>query len=228
VAGELRRHFPSVASNVLVIPNGVDCGRFRPDAAVRHSLRRALGLSDRELVVLFVGSEWGRKGLAPLVEALAHAPSWQLVVVGKGDTHHYRAMISRLGLTARVLFIGEVRDTAPYYAAADAFALPSSYETFSLATYEAGASGLPLLATRVSGIEDLLVDGYNGWFIDRRPTEIARRLEQLAGDGALRGAMGERSRAAALGFGWERVPGAYADLYRSVADERPGRSRHHR
>ena len=73
---------------------------------------------------------------------------------------------ARLAQTeSRLHFLGSVDQMPRLYAAADAFVLPTSYETFSLVTYEAAAAGLPLLVTRVSGVEDLLADGLNGWFI---------------------------------------------------------------
>ncbi len=86
-------------------------------------------------------------------------------MIGAGDEDRFRAIARRSGLAGRVEFIGAQLDPAPYYAAADAFVLPTAYETFSLASYEAAAAGLPLLVTRVNGVEDLLVDGETGWFI---------------------------------------------------------------
>lgn len=216
VARELRQLFPS--ADLTVIPNGVDTEAFAPDAGHRERLRARLGLGDDELVALFVGGDWERKGLREAIEGVSAADGWHLVVVGGGEVGRYRALAGGLGARERVHFEGWVTDAAPYYAGADAFLLPTAYETFSLVAYEAAASGLPLLVTRVSGVEDILVEGRNGWFIDRDAEMIAQRLEALR-DGAVRRAMGEAAREDSARFGWERAIEGYDRLYRELAAE---------
>lgn len=212
VSEEVRELFPAVAEQVMTIPNGVDLDRYRPDPAARAEVRTELGLSQDELVAAFVGIEWGRKGLAHAIEALTDAPSWKLLVAGSGDEPRLRALADSAGVAERVRFLG-VRDDAPrVLAAADAFVLPTAYETFSLATFEAAACGLPLLNTRVHGVEELLQDGVNGWFVVRDGEDIAARLHELE-DPELRARMGGTARAAAASYGWEPVIDAYAKLY---------------
>jgi glycosyltransferase involved in cell wall biosynthesis len=116
-----------------------------------------------------------------------------------------------------VTFTGPTPDPRPFYAAADAFLLPTAYETFSLVTYEAAAAGLPLLVTRVSGVEDLLVDGRNGWFIEPDAERIAGRLGELAGDPERRRSMGDAAREDSARFDWQGVVESYDRLYRSLA-----------
>jgi glycosyltransferase involved in cell wall biosynthesis len=216
VRSELLRHTALDPALITVIPNGADTSMYRPDARLRLAARRRLGLSSEDLVALFVGSEWEGKGLLHALDAVARAPYWHLVVVGRGDEARYRALSRQLGVERRAHFVGLTADTPSYYAMADAFVLPSAYETFSLVTYEAAASGLPLLATRVSGVEDLLRDGVNGWFVRSRAEEIARRLRRLEADPDLRRSMGRSSREAALDFGWDRAVAAYSELYRAL------------
>lgn len=216
VRAELLRHTAMDPSRVSVIPNGADIRTFRPDAALRLAARRRLGLSTEDLVVLFVGSEWEGKGLVQALEGVAGATYWHLVVVGRGDEARYRRLSRQFGVERRTHFVGLTADTPSYYATADAFVLPSAYETFSLVTYEAAAAGLPLLATRVSGVEDLVVDGLNGWFIQPGAEDISRRLLQLEADPELRRSMGRRAREAAEAFGWERAVAAYRELYVSL------------
>jgi UDP-glucose:(heptosyl)LPS alpha-1,3-glucosyltransferase len=226
VRGELLRHTSMEPSRITVIPNGADIRTFRPDAGLRFAARRRLGLSTEDLVALFVGSEWEGKGLVHALEGVARAPYWHLVVVGRGDETRYRKLSRQFGVGRRTHFVGLTADTPSYYAMADAFVLPSAYETFSLVTYEAAASGLPLLATRVSGVEDLVSDGVNGWFIQPRAHDISRRLLQLDADADLRRSMGRRSREAAEAYGWDRAVAAYCDLYRSLGaggGQRPDR-----
>ena len=216
VSAELHRHTRVDPTHISVIPNGIDRSAFRPDRELRLTTRGRLGLAPKELVALFVGSEWEGKGLRHALGALAEASEWTLVVVGKGDEVRYRRLSHHLGVENRTRFVGPTTNTAPYYAMADAFVLPTAYETFSLVTYEAAASGLPLLVTRVSGVEDLLLDGVNGWFIEQHSHDIACRLRQLEANPDLRSSMARSSREGTRGFGWESSVAAYIKLYREL------------
>ena len=222
VARELREHFGSTGAAVGVIPNGVDPSVFRPDPGARSELRRALALGSGDLVALFVGGDWELKGLRMVIEAVARSAGWHLVVVGRGDAHRYGELARRMGAGDRVKLVGPAAQTAPYFAMADAFVLPSVYETFSLVTYEAAAVGLPLLATRVSGVEDLIQDGVNGWFVERDPASIAARLAMLGDDSRLRATMGAESRRAAAAFSWEHVIATYSQLFRELVQGASG------
>ncbi len=215
VARELRRFFPAMSERILVIPNGVDTDEFRPAGDSDRSpedRREGEGLE-----ALFVGSEWERKGLKVALEALRDNPDIGLTVVGDGDEHAYRELAEGLGVADRVTFAGTTADVAPWYRRADVFVLPSAYETFSLVTYEAAASGLPLLVTRVNGVEDILRDDVNGWFIDRDPDTLRRRLRSLRDEPRLREKLGAAARESSLEYSWSRVVEQYEELYRGHA-----------
>jgi UDP-glucose:(heptosyl)LPS alpha-1,3-glucosyltransferase len=224
VADELRELLPACAEQVVVIANGVDTETFHPDASARAS-RGELGLPLEGLVALFVGSEWERKQLRCAVEALALAPDWHLAVLGLGDSRAYTEHARELGVADRVHFFGVVDGVSAFYRAADAFLLPTHYETFSLATYEAAASGLPLLATDVSGIRDLLQDGVNGFLITSDPGTIADRLRRLTADAPLRARMGRAAREASLAFGWDAMVDRHHALYERLGAAHVGGGR---
>jgi glycosyltransferase involved in cell wall biosynthesis len=217
VAAELTEHFPDVPH--VTIPNGVSLERFHPDSWKRAQIRKRHCLAGNELVAVFVGSEWEWKGLKVAIEALAYAPGWTLLVVGDGDIPRYQAHARASGVDSRVIFVGTASDPSPYYCASDAFVLPTLYETFSLVTYEAAASGAPLVVTRVNGVTDLLADGENGWFIDRDPEAVGARLRALGADSELRTQMGSAGRRAAAEFTWHQMVCAYRDV---LDPRRPG------
>jgi glycosyltransferase involved in cell wall biosynthesis len=218
VSAEIERYFPSLADRTTTVPNAVDDRAFHPAAPeVRARLRSDLALDRNALVGLFVGSEWEGKGLRFAIEGIARRPEWQLLVVGDGDRARYERLARSLGADDRVRLLPPTRDVSPFYQAADAFLLPSAYETFSLVSHEAAACGLPLLATRVSGIEDLLQDGVNGWFIRPDASDIAARLGALAGDPHRLAAMGVAAREAGTRHSWEATVDAYAALYQGFA-----------
>ena len=224
VATEIREHFPRLADRVLTIHNGVDTESFAPGVREpeAQAMRARLRLSDARMVAAFVASEWERKGLTVLLEAMALAPEWDLVVAGGGDETRYRARAEELGVGQAVRWLGVTREVALVYQLADAFVLPSSYETFSLVTFEAAASGLPLLATPVNGVRELIDDGRNGFLIDRDPHVLADRLRQLAADPELRRRLGQQARRSALNYGSDRMLAAHHELYlRLSAARRP-------
>jgi glycosyltransferase involved in cell wall biosynthesis len=219
VAQEVREHFPRLAARVLTIHNGVDTDTFAPpaDAQQVRALRVQMQLPQEDLLAVFVGAEWERKGLEPAIRALALAPAWTLVVVGAGERAPYEQLAEQLGVRERLRFLGVRSDVQLVYRLADAFVLPSSYETFSLVTFEAAASGLPVLAAPVSGVRELIEDGSNGYLIDRDPQLIGERLRALGADPALRARLGSAARSSALRFSRERMVAEHHELYLRLA-----------
>jgi glycosyltransferase involved in cell wall biosynthesis len=218
VAAELREHFPASAERIRTVPNGVDSSEFRPDEASRPALRTRLGIANGTPLALFVGGDWERKGLRPAVDALALARDWHLAVAGHGEPTELRARAGASGAASRLHFLGPVAHMPPIYAAADAFVLPTAYEAFPLVCLEAAASGLPLLVTRVNGVEDLLRDGRNGWFVRPDGPEIATRLNELAADADLARRMATEARSAAARFTWEAMVTGYLEIYSELRD----------
>ncbi|HEV7162125.1 MAG TPA: glycosyltransferase family 4 protein, partial [Solirubrobacteraceae bacterium] len=222
VAEEMREYFPAAAERVTTIHNGVDTLAFAPGSrcAEALALRARLGLADERLVAAFVGGDWEHKGLSHVIEALAQAPEWDLVVAGRGHPELYRDLARSSGVEGRVHWLGVRSDIEPVYELADGFVLPSSYETFSLVTFEAAASGLPILATPVNGVRELIEDGVSGFLIDAGAEAIAERLRELGNDPQLRARLGAAARSSALAFPWERMIAEHSALYGRLADTR--------
>jgi glycosyltransferase involved in cell wall biosynthesis len=211
VGRELRRHYGVPDAIVRVIPNGVDSATFRPDADARQRVRADLQTGEQPLAV-FVGGDWERKGLAHTIDALADAPRWRLVVVGGGDTQRYRGFARDAGVLDRVSFVGHQADPKPYYAAADAFVLATAYEAHPLVALEAAAHGLPILGTSTNGLEDLIREGENGWFVERSGQSIAACLARIEQESP-RGAMAAAARASVSELGWKRIVTDYEAAY---------------
>ncbi len=110
-------------------------------------------------------------------------------------------------------------DVETVYSAADAFLLPTSYETFSLVTFEAAASGLPLLATAVNGISELIEEGVTtaSSSIAATAARSRRGCDELGADPALRKRLGEAARRSASRFSWESTVLAHHELYERLA-----------
>lgn len=220
---ELRRYYPEVG--VRLTPNGIDLDRFRPRDWPRQELRAALEVAPKAVVVVFAGGEWDHKGLEIAIRGLAAAravpaqgPSRPVLwVVGRGDQARFERLAASLGVAGHVRFLGFRPDLERCFQAADVFLLPSLYETFSLVTHEAAACGLPVVATRVSGVEDLVGDGGAGILVDRDSASVADALVRLADDPSLRARLGAEARRRCLELTWEHSAGAVARLYRELA-----------
>ena len=219
LSGELMDFYPSVRDAVRTIPNGVDCRAFRAVAGRRDHVRTQFGIAGGDLLALFVGGDWHRKGLRYAIEAVAAAPGWRLAVAGEGDSAGFARIAAERGAADRVIFLGKVSEPHALYAAADAFIFPSHYEAFSLVTLEAAAAGLPLLVTRINGTEELVEEGVNGWFVKREGEMIAGRLQELQNDPACHDSMRDAARRSAERYDWERIVDGFEQLYMELLIE---------
>lgn len=221
---EILAHYGIPEEQIRLVRLGVDLDRFSPRrrAESRAGVRSELGLEERDLAALFVGSGWKRKGLGEALKALALAPGWKLLVCGKGPEGRYSALARRLGVEGRVLFLGLRSDVDRLHAAGDALIQPSFQDPFPNACLEALASGLPVVVTRVTGISEIIEEGREGFVIDHaaRTEELSARLRDLA-DPARRDSMGLRARETAEGFSLDRYVEEYLKLYEELARGRP-------
>lgn len=191
---------------VFRIPNGVDTALFRPPdtAEERAGLRRRLGLPDRPTLV-FSGGLFERKRPSVLVQAIGELErrgrDAQLVLVGppadEAEGQRVAAAAAALADGSRVIRTGYVGNPQDYLRAGDAFALISRSEGMPNALLEAMASGLPSVASRISGTTDLIVEGEHGHLVDAEAgaAPIADLLEaMLFADPGLGRRMGEAAR----------------------------------
>jgi len=212
----LRETYRRVTPRTVVIGNGVDTERFAPDPAVRSTTRLGLGLQEADQVAVFVGHEFDRKGLPQVLEALAGVEGVRLVVVG--GTPDMIASASRTaaghGVLDRVTFVGTQPDPSSFLVAADLLVLPSAYEAYPLVVLEALACGVPVVATAVGSVPEVIVDGRNGVVVERTAASVADGIRRvLAGD---REAMARESRATALRRSWSVVAQDYLRLFETL------------
>ena len=224
--GIIRDH-PVPPESIFVIPNGVDSSRYSPDnvARYRDEVRDRLSLAPSGQVVLFLGGDWPRKGLAQAIEALSLlAGETTLLVVGFGNIAAYRNLAKRCGIENRVIFAGQTREAWRYYAASDVFLLASLYEPFGLSILEAMASGLPVLVSWDCGAAELINDGVDGLLIQepRDVTELSAKLGALLKDADLRARLGKQARRTALQYPWDRVARETEEVYERVLVQKRG------
>jgi glycosyltransferase involved in cell wall biosynthesis len=220
LARELRAEFPFIEKHLTVLPNPINLQRLQVPAEFdRAAFRHNLGIDDQDLVGLFVAlGQFERKGLPMLLQALGTAgmERIKLIVVG-GEPDliaRYRETAAKLQLGNRVKFAGMQSDVRPYLWSSDVFVFPSLYETFSLVTYEAAASGLPIVVSQLYGVEDLVRDGDNGFLIETSVAGVREGLQRILGlSAADRCIMGQRARLAASACSEEHFVDAWRAFY---------------
>lgn len=187
----------------IVIPNGIDARRFSPTGG--DSFRAEFGIGADEFVVGVVATP-GRpaKGLDILLSAASilktTAPRYRFLIVGDLDLGRGTALLNdreSRGLTKDVIITGFRNDVDRALASFDVYALTSRTEGFPLSLLEAMASGLPIVATRCGGPQEILDDGITGLLVENGSIEeIAGSIARLRADEALRRRLGAAARTA--------------------------------
>ncbi|HWN09647.1 MAG TPA: glycosyltransferase family 4 protein [Pyrinomonadaceae bacterium] len=222
VRTQLKNYYNIADERIVTIPNGINLSRFNlENARHRTTVRRSFGVPDDVPLLLFVGSQFRLKGLGFVIRAMAQMETRaMLLVVGGDSAAQFKRLAEQLNVSDRVIFAGARRDLPEIYPAADAFVFPTLYETFALVCLEAMASGLPVLASPVGGIEDYLTNNQNGFHIERDPADIASKLDQLLTDPELHARFRENGLATAGNYSWERIARQYLKLFDELVAER--------
>ena len=185
------------------IGNGRSSAVFHPDPAARARIRAELGVADDSVVIVAVSRLVRAKGYPELAAAMRQVPDAELWVVGdrlesdRGDD--MVELLDMAGLGPRLRRLGYRSDVAAILAAADIFTLPSYFEGLPMSVIEAMLTGLPVVASDISGPREQVVDQVTGFLVPvRQVGPLAAALGRLTADAALRATMGEAGRARAL------------------------------
>jgi glycosyltransferase involved in cell wall biosynthesis len=210
---------------IRTIWSAVDVEELRPSRP-RDAVRAELGSPPDRVVVLALGALVPRKGIDVLLDALAGlrggATPWVAWIAGSGDE---RTALERraesLELGSRVRFLGQRDDAADLLGACDLLAMPSRREGLGVAALEAMAAGRPVVASRVGGLGQAVVDRSTGLLVPPDdPRALAAALLELIESPELRARLGVQARARVdAEFRAERMVSAYAALYREVLAE---------
>jgi glycosyltransferase involved in cell wall biosynthesis len=209
---------------LTVVPNGVDTASIRAvPAAEGEALRRSLGIEGR-LAWLAVGRFEIAKDYPNMLRAFAlvrqRRPESVLLLVGRGSLQpETEALVRELGLGDGVRFLGVREDVPVVMRAADAYVMSSAWEGMPMVLLEAGAAGLPIVATRVGGNHEVVLDGESGFLVPARDHEALGgamlRLADLPEE--RRRAMGRRGQEhIERHYGLERVAERWEEIYRDV------------
>ncbi|MCB8820201.1 glycosyltransferase family 4 protein [Microvirga rosea] len=209
---------------IAVVPNGVDAIKFHPSGKSQPRSRIRL---------VFVGRLQHQKGVDVLLRAMGRLarPDLELLIVGDGpDRNLLTSLAAELSLERNVIFRGwaEKAELPDLYRSGDIFVLPSRDEGMPNVLLEAMASGLPAVATRISGSEELVVHGETGLLVPPEDADaLAAALAELSDNAALRTEFGRRARSRVEHqFTWRAVAEAYLQMAKNPPDHaRPSSNR---
>jgi glycosyltransferase involved in cell wall biosynthesis len=193
-------------SEIYVVPNGIDLEEYND---VTQNPERKPGTKN----ILFVGSLYPVKGVQYLITAMKKIhediPDARLILVGDGvERERLVALSIQLGIQKYVQFVGKVphKEVQTFMQQADVFVLPSLSEGFGIVILEAMACGLPIVATRVGGIPEVIKNDINGYLVEpKRPDEIAEKILILLQNDQLRNEISRTNVAAVKAYAWENI-----------------------
>jgi starch synthase len=235
--------YPKVEPDrIHVIHNGIDPEIYRRQPS-EETLAR-YGIDPHKPYAFFNGRITRQKGLPFLLKAaLEVAPEHQLVIVASSpDTPEIGAEVAALAGRVRsergnLVWIGEFiprEELIHLHSSATVFVCPSVYEPFGLVILEAMACETAVVASRVGGIPEIVVEGETGYLVDYNADDtkafasgLAARIEAVMGDAALASKMGKAGRQRAVReFSWPAIAARTAELYRALVSGQPGQPAH--
>lgn len=198
------------SSKVLLINNGVDIPEICSDQEI-FQIRKSLSIEKEDLVIGSVGRVHDSvKRFSDVLKAikLLENPKIKFLLVGQGpDLDELKKLSIKLGIQDQFIPVGFQEKPDSYYQIMDSFCLPSAHEGFGLVAAEAMLHKLPVVAAKVGGLQDIVMDGETGFLVPPfSPDQLAEKLKILIEDPELRKTMGEK--------GYERAMANYtADRY---------------
>ena len=210
---------------IVVIPNGITIDEFDVPYS-KEECREKLGLPPDDEIILFLGGLSPPKGPDILLKAmpkiLKNIPDARLIFVGGGGMREeLEILCEKLGVEGDVKFTGFVEESLKpfYYRAANVFCLPSvmKHEIFGIVNLEAMACGVPIVASQIGGVPDVVKDGENGLLVPPRDSKIlADAIIYLLENKDIREKMGNNGRRKVEGYSWERIAEETEKVYEMV------------
>ena len=195
---DYRRALKFHAGKVILIPGvGINLEKFQKKEPTRQDVRERLGISEERIVLMSVGELTKRKNHMVVIEAIAQLKTYDIVYIICGDGSmrtRLRKRAAELGIRDRLKLAGFRKDIAELHKAADIFVFPSLQEGLPVALMEAMASGLPIVASRIRGNEDLIQNNLGGYLVSARdPEQYAHVIEKAIRNSEKREQMKKRN-----------------------------------
>jgi glycogen(starch) synthase len=226
--GEVCGHFNVSWEKVDVIPNAIDAEKYSGDVD-RWGVRRRFGVGDNEKMVLYVGRLVPQKGIEYLIRAVPRVawrfPDSKFVIVGEGWMRgHLQWLADQSGQQWRINFTGFIsdEDLIALTKSADVMVVPSVYEPFGIVALEGMAAGVPVVASQVGGLAEVVEHEKTGvWVYPRSVESIAWGVERVLSDSGFRDWLVKNGHEAIRDrFSWDAVARQTVDVYKKVMGEK--------
>jgi glycosyltransferase involved in cell wall biosynthesis len=203
------------ADRIEVITTGVEWPASLPDEQARRTMRSTWGFTDEDFVVGHMGAFTAEKGQDVAVQAAlllqTRLPHLRMVLAGDGPLRN------SMPASSRVVFPGHVSHRSEFFAALDLFIMPSRSEAWGLAALEAMAHGIPVVASRVGGLPEMIESNESGWLVTPGDaSELATAIERASADREMLLDMGTRARERAKRFSVEETAERTEAFYRRM------------
>jgi glycosyltransferase involved in cell wall biosynthesis len=204
----VKKNFEDIGvKKIEVIPNGIDLAKF--EGLVRQK--------NNQFTVITVARLEKVKGLEYLIKAVG---DFQLLIIGDGsERKNLESLVTKLNLKDKVKFLGEIPNTEipGYLAKADCFCVPSLREGFGIVVFEAQAAGLPIVATKVGGILDLVENGQTGLLVEPRDSQaIAKAISEIKSKPELAQGLIKNAQANLIKYDWENITEKVYQVYQKA------------
>jgi glycosyltransferase involved in cell wall biosynthesis len=200
---------------IIIINNGVEIEKFLNQNREYNN--------NRPLVIGSIGRLTRQKGFDYLLEAMAKIDGAKCLIAGDGEERNILAeKINKFGLSEKVELVGLKKDVPGFLASLDVFVLPSRWEGFGIVILEAGLSGLPVIASRVDGILEIITDNQDGLlFTPGNAEELAGKIKRLLSNSAERAYLGKNlQQKIQEKFSIQKIVKQYEALYLQVLDKK--------
>jgi spore coat protein SA len=223
----LIRMFPKQKEKIRIVYLGVDGTRFKPATiSEKNRMKNKYKLQDA-FTILFSGRIIPRKGVSELIKAThlvrSYLPQTKLVIAGSGKPAYLKKLRSQANKwSVPVIFTGRIahNEIHKIYWLADCFVCPSQrHEAFGLVNVEAMATGIPVVASDIGGIKEIINHGENGYLIKKYkdPLEFAQCIIKIGQNNKLAESLAEQGRLTAVNqFGWNLTANKITSIYKSI------------
>jgi glycosyltransferase involved in cell wall biosynthesis len=221
MVNEVSNFFQCPLNKIVRIYNGIDPNSLLPS----NNVNRRKYAEDYEKIVLFVGRLVYEKGPHILIEAanILRRNDIKFLFVGEGSMKPYLLELGKkLGLSEKLYFLGHIPDDILYaiYKMASVAVFPSLYEPFGIVALEAMALGTPVIASAVGGLNEIIINGYNGIKVTPGSAyELAEAIVKIIDDPSLSKKLIENAKNFVKNFTWEKAAEETIKLYEEVIRE---------
>lgn len=208
-----------VKKPIIVIPNGVDTKKFKPEKS--GYLKNKLGLNENDKIVIYVGRLAKEKSVDFLIKSFAFIknPNTYFVIVGDGpERKNLEKLIKKLNLDKKIILLGFVEHAmlSQIYNSADVFVFGSQTETQGLVVMEAMACGLPVITVKDKVFEQFIENGVDGFIVEKNNKEFADKLKEILTDKNLSEQISKNASIKAQQFSLEEIAKKFESLYNKL------------